>query len=142
MNKDVNKQPFCHHSSYGIITSTKVPGIYRHQATRLFCRCLFWEQGCILSTAQLPHYNNVLMMFSPKRTPLKDILLPLLNHKCLKAYPNHHLRNKYANIFFAEFLLTLIAIFKTYPPTAHHHAKSLMSTWGFLKFKGAIMVFL
>ena len=55
----------------------------------------------MLSTKQLA--DNGLMMFSPRITPQKHVLLPLLNHKCLKANPNHHLPNKYAHITLADF---------------------------------------
>ena len=47
------------------------------------------KQTAILLTKQLP--DNVLMMFSPRRTSLNHALLPFVNHKCMKAYPNHHL---------------------------------------------------
>ena len=52
----------------------------------------------MLSTKQL--HDTVFMMFSPRSKPLKHVLLPL--YKCLKAYPNHHLRNKMANIILPD----------------------------------------
>ena len=42
----------------------------------------------------------------PPRTPLKHVLLPLLNHKCMKA-SNHHLANKWATISWADFAWTV-----------------------------------
>ena len=48
-----------------------------------------YKQIGILSTKQLP--DNALK-FSPRRTPPKDVLLPLSNHKYLKTDPNYHLQ--------------------------------------------------
>ena len=47
--------------------------------------------------------GNVLMMCSPIEHHWTLFYWPLSNHKCLKAYPNHHLPNKLACVTLADF---------------------------------------